>query len=487
MHSSKTGSWFVSGKATHLSRTATTGLLATMLLLPLGCKTGESWAPKMPKFGMPEIAFGKKSAEDEIQPPAMRFSPDGDMGSPDTLPERSLAGSSYTPNQLPREPYAVDEAPEDLGDLAARRSEEILQRELENSRRRIQPQVNAQVNALAEEARATREQLNQGLDRIPGRQYLAPSGDPTINRIPGGSLNNEFESPRRDGTGLAGSVPPALPSPPSSTGFPEMNRVDSGNARIAPNSSSAGTALVGNQQNIEPSRPALPTPPVANDSLSQLAPPSNPFTSPSNPLGSLPNPGAGLPTTSGSSTGLPTPGAGLPPLAQTTLPPINRNPTLPGLPAATTAQDPTRMAAAPSATATPVQYAVPNSSGGFVPGEIATTGGLETLPTLGTRSQYPLGGGMTKQPSTQPGTNAPGVIQNQFDNSNRNYPSTGSPGFQPSFGAPAGSPAPSGIPAPAAGTFNSAAPSQPVGHTLPGAPAGMVCDGDQCYIPNTAH
>lgn len=508
--------------------------LSIGFLMPLGCKSGGIWTPKMPKFGMPELAFGSKKKEDKIQPPAMNFTPDGERGSSIAqLPDRSFPDVAKSDNSsgFSREPYAVDdESGSSLADIARQRAQTLVdnadsmaQRGTSMAQRGSQNAMNS-VNQRIDQYRTQGQQgLESAQDRLQNSiadSRLLPSdrndiGRPNITGIPGGSLGNPI-----------GGIGP-------------VNQ-DS-NQRIAQNPSTSNSMVSNNntsRQNADSM--GIGSSQSRSDLYSGL--PSAPA-----PTGSNPFPPA--------STGLPPATRFAESPAVNTIPdrqpsqefaqPVSVNSPDSGLPPASRIQ-PNATFETPSSTMPPASTQQtaqpafsPSPSGGFRPG---STGGQAQLPQAGTTTQHPLSGGYSMQNQTGPGINNAGVVQNPYHlpaatqpNStlpNSTLPNSTLPAAPtapvapaaPGLGTPASPtnnpglpqfPSSNQYPSTQHGSFSSPSyPAQPVGYSAPAAPTmtpnpaaitlpsypgtastgtglpaasatppGMVCDGDTCYVP----
>lgn len=83
--------------------------LSLALLLPSGCQMGETWAPKLPKFGGSNLAFGSKPKE-AIEPPALSFKPGEANKQPSIGNSTQLATDTRSGSTPPRAPYTFQEA-----------------------------------------------------------------------------------------------------------------------------------------------------------------------------------------------------------------------------------------------------------------------------------------------------------------------------------------------------------------------------------------
>lgn len=477
-----------------------TGMIAASVLLSSGCKMTDSWGSKMPKFGMPDLAFGNKSKKDDgIEPPAMNFTPGGDADSAlAQMPQTRRPYDARTADEkLPRSPYAVDDSPasssagRSLADLAQSDSEKILARQDQSTRNNYDRYLgNTPSRSKAEDMINSRTLPSD-------RNGL---GSNAITQIPGGPLDGGYSNPGKRGQG------PELPS------SPELPGLDSSRIAATPNSGFDASRSAGGIG-------AIGTNPL-DGSANQRVGFQNNLPSPSTDnlnsgLSSNNRNSAGSNIQNQSGLSLP-PGLSAPPsmgprgldggdLGQSLSSPMDNRFPAGGLPSGglssgnsissspgSTGLQPNTL---PTAPATP-QYAVPNPTGRFLPG---STGGVTSrsaaLPPSTDSLPYgfPTGTTPSSTPNTSqgfPGQAAPTTTQPGSGSSLPAYPSTGYNSFQSQNAYPVqqvgyanngmtAQKIPAAIP-----TANTGNSSYPVSHANATMPSGVVCDGDTCYIPS---
>lgn len=441
--------------------------LGLAVFVSSGCQTGESWAPKLPKFGS-NLVFGSKPKE-QIEPPALSFKPSESNSAtsdrkPTQLAGNPSTGSSNSGQSTPRAPYSFQETSNPRESTA-----DSIANQLPANRSTGLPNASPPASALgqlppspggvgqvgynhSEPPKSNPSSSLTGLSNsvvnsplLPSAQN--PSGMREIRSIPGGSLGNPLgSSTNTSDLGLSPQTTTRSPSLPPAPG------VGAG----SPLNSPAGLPPLGQSS---PSRSALPS------SSGSLGLPSNPTPVSS----SLPNPAL-------SNTGLPSP-----PMSGT----------------------------APTASSLPAERANPTpATSSFRPGSVGISGSAGGTPAFGsvspsqpTASQPPASQPPASQPAT---TSAPNYGQTPHGA----YPGLPAwPGSQngsravapttPAGALPAGLP-PAGLPPARSGTSNvPAAPtSLPMGGLQPTSgstalpsfpnagpvPGQVVCDGDQCVI-----
>jgi hypothetical protein len=415
-----------------------------------GCKSGESWAPKLPTFGGSNLVFGSKS-KDEIAPPAMSFKPGeatkpSTSGNPSQLASNSMNSGSSSSATPPRAPYSFREpntaATNTLDSVAGSPPSRTPATNVDsNPPAAALGQLPANPGGVSQVGYDRTETPRSGTGTTLGgfnesvvNSPLLPSGqDPSSQRnirgIPGGSLGN----PLGGSSGMVNNSPstsrlPSLPPSPSAdvstttsamSGSPTSGMSSTSSAMPA-TSSAAGLSAAAN-------RVVQSTPPSAQ--LPGL--PSPGLTSPSLPHAGLPNAGV--------------PGPNL----------VTAGPTAPNqtaIPAATSSSGfrPGSVGAGQSATspASPGTSNYRQTQHGAYPGLPAWPGGNATSSPTG--SATPAG-------FTQPSSATPANDQRVLPS----LPGSASPPRQQ----------------PTSGT--SALPSFPGAAQAAGQ---VVCDGDQCVV-----
>lgn len=446
---------FVKNSGNLMRRTSViVGVCLLSTTLQIGCKSGEAWTPKMPKFGTPALAFGTKSKADEkIEPPAMNFSPDQtdrtrlakEARRPFGVPDSSETLGRNTPS---RSPYAVDE--EDTSTSALAEAARVRQ---ENTKSEIDRLRDSGLKSNSTGLGSTNSfagygQSGRNMDNSITNSPLMPSGNngsglADIRSIPGGPIGNSYPSPKLNNSLEADRSAPAQNS------FPSLP--------AAPNSSLAGNALPPAFNNsAAPGINGLSTLPA------DLGSSSSSMITNQNMLPPPPPPGFGQSASSGlASGGL---NAGLPSAS-----------TIPSTPGGGYNAQVTATTPAPSMqTVAPLQPAAParpNPGASFRPGSTASASGLPAFPTSGNANRSPAAA-----PQGYPQTPAPA------------YPTTPHGSFRPATGNVQPVNYQSGLPAfpgnASNGQFPAANRNAANPQAMPaGSPPGMVCVGDQCFVP----
>lgn len=450
-------------------RNLSLGLLAIGFLIPTGCQSGNTWAPKFPTLGTPELAFGnRRKPIDEVEPPAMQFTPEGDTAQSYAQTPRTNGNMPSRPDSgLTRQPYSIDEDLESsqsrgLGGIARENSEKIL----DDTQRRLKHEpmmgIEGRPSDLLSDSRSN-PSLNDSRLLPPGQRDFD-----TITGIPGGPLPNPL-----------GRAPetPTLPGPPA-TGLVE-SKPDFGNLGMP------SSGMPDNRLSQIPDRDTRSIPSQESDDRSgaQTIPDSLP----------------GLGPPAGMGVGYETPSVqDYPPAAGP-----SRNP--PAQPTNPTTRGQTLQ-----------PYAVPSSTGSFRPGSTANATGFDT-PAPRVNQSAPLQrssqGLLPNNPPSAGGLLPP----NQTITPPPATPSAPTAPAAPAMPQPPATNNP-GLPAypttqHSAFRTNVANPIQPVAYQssdsdqelgninrtrsssglapYPGTatgesaqkPAGMICDGDTCYLP----
>ncbi|GEM_PF-1549815 len=455
---------------------AIVGVCIFLITLQMGCKSGEAWAPKMPKFGVPALAFGTKSkASDKVEPPAMSFTPDQAdqtrMANNNVRPTNTANGAELLGQSSPsRSPYNVDQEDSSTSALASGAAQR-------------QEAIKSDVNRLA----GNRSDLGSGgfgqdmasKTELPGRSIdnsitnsnlldssNSGTGFADVRSIPGGPIGNPYP---RTNSPLPGAVQPRQPQDAIASlpkGFNSNGSSSNLTANTLPptlggTSPTLGGTLPGNPSSSGAGLggfPALPPPPsgssLAYDSSQrQLVPP--PPLGPEMSNSQQPNLAAqGMNSGLGGAANIPA---------------------MPGneynkLATAVTPDAPTSQAA------TPVR---PNPGAGFRPGSIASASGLPAFPTanpnrpsVSPTSPLAVPQGYQQTPTQSYPTTPHGSFRPQTDNVQpSNYQSSSPTSDLPAF------PVKANFGQGPAGSLNSAST-----HAV-GAPEGMVCVGDQCSVP----
>lgn len=411
------------------------------MILSSGCRSGESWAPSLPKFGGSNLVFGSKPKE-AIDPPALSFKPSEPNPSAssrtstqlaaNTAIEGSRSSGSSSNSSPPRAPYSFQESNNSSSSDVTPPPASSVANTLPTSPRTSPPaSVLGQLPPLPggigqvgyERSESPRSEINPQsapLNSSVVNSPLLPSGQNSLDQreirsIPGGSLGNPLGS--NVGNNIGNPVPGLNSSEGTSAGLPSLPP--------APASSSG-----------------LPSPMSSLSSLPVAGLPTaaSPASIPAAPLSAAPTfpaPGSSNLT----SPGLPMPGA-------------ESSGPLPG--------NSSTLATTPSNSSSPGTRFRPGSVGG---GQSSTTPNYRQT-QHGAYPGLPAWPGSTAAPAAVPATLPAGA--------NQTLPSA------PTFG-PSGGGVPTSLPAlgqPSA-SGSSALPSFPVSGQTSGQ---LVCDGDQCVI-----
>lgn len=261
--------------------------LGLALFMSSGCRTGETWAPKLPKFGSSNLAFGSKPKE-EIEPPALSFKPGEANKQPSIGNSTQITTDTSRGSASPRAPYTFQEPNNSPGSASTG----------------LVPAPTSQ-NALAGNS------PSQGLPNLGGASSGVSTSPPAsqLGRLPvspggdGRVVYNEMEPNRNPGNpvlsdsslgGLNNSVvdSPLLPRGQNPSAQREIRGIPGGSLGnpLGGNTSNSGTSAPSNNGGLPPAPSRGPATPNNLAPLDSRAPSNGP-TSPNGlpPIGQTPS------------------------------------------------------------------------------------------------------------------------------------------------------------------------------------------------------